>query len=214
MASHSNSPVKTYGGEGVSRKGVRKCEHAIIYTGKDVPLPIRREAPSRKESKGLLPQAIRVDADDPAIKLDPMSRIDFGKVYTIEHNVKVRSLGKVNRVSLQPLLYQLKVVWASTMGTLSAPDMEQSKKNHSGTSDSYSVFGWIDAYNTLLANGWTDFQARSVLRSNFQSSQHQSSTSHVKDYSKESAVNGGALVTQSEVDCGFTENGMSEACLN
>ena len=90
----------------MSKKGVRKSEHAIIFTGKETPVPQLAEAPARHE-RGLLPQAIRVDGDDPTQKLDPMSRIDFGKVYTIEHNVKVRSMGKVNRASEGALLYQL-----------------------------------------------------------------------------------------------------------
>ena len=148
--------IKTYDGDGVSRKGVRKCEHAVIYSGRKAPLPDARETPARGED-GLLPQYIRVDPDDPSEKLDEMSRIDFGKVYTIEHNVKVRSLGKINRSSLQPLLYQMRSVWASSMGI--APAHE---------TGSYSLVDWSYAYNTLLSSGWTDARARAVLRSDFQ----------------------------------------------
>jgi hypothetical protein len=154
----------------VARKGVRKCEHAIIFTGKEAPLPQLAEAPTRHE-RGLLPQAIRVDGDDPTQKLDTMSRIDFGKVYTIEHNVKVRSMGKVNRASEAALLYQLKVVWANTMGISLTRDSDE-KKPSTGITESqlsHSVPEWIDAYNTLIASGWTDARARSVLKSNLPS---------------------------------------------
>ena len=78
-------------------------------------MPSPDEAPERGED-GLLPQAIRVDPDDLSEKLDPRSRIDFGEVYTIEHNVKVRSLGTVNPSSMQALLYQFESVWQSTFG--------------------------------------------------------------------------------------------------
>lgn len=102
-------PVLTYNHQGVGRTGVKKCEHAIIYTGKTPPEPHRSERARRGEDGLLLP--IRVDPDDAAEKLDPWSRVDFGKVYSIEHNVKVRSLGKVNQASMKLLLYQFRRVW-------------------------------------------------------------------------------------------------------
>ena len=37
-------------------------------------------------------------------KLDRMSRLNFGKVYTVEHNVKVMSVGKISRSSMPKLL--------------------------------------------------------------------------------------------------------------
>lgn len=160
-------PIKTYGGVGVAKKNVRKSDHAIIYTGKEPPPPRPDEAPARGEY-GLLPQAVRVDGDDPAQKLDVMSRVDFGKVYTIEHNVKVRSMGKVNRAYEQPLLYQLQRVWASTMGV--SPTREIDEKGGPTSTNalpsSQSVLGWIDVYNTLIASGWTEGEARSVLKNN------------------------------------------------
>ena len=149
----------------MAKKGVRKCEHAIIFTGKNAPSPHAKERPTREE-RGLLPQPIRIDSDDPDQKLDATSRIDFGKVYTIEHNVKVCSMGKVNRLSEGPLLLQLKVVWASTIGL--APNREQTEKGATTTATEsqspHMVLEWIDAYNTLIANNWTDERARSVLR--------------------------------------------------
>ena len=130
------------------------------------PLPQPEEAPSRKE-RGLL-VAIRVDGDSPEQKLDVMSRIDFGKVYTIEHNVKVCSMGMVNRASESALLYQLKIVWESTMGksTIEEPDEKKDIMGTNRPSSSPSVLEWIDAYNLLIANAWTEDQALSVLKSN------------------------------------------------
>ena len=34
-------------------------------------------------------------------RLDPMSRINFGKVYTVEHNVKVSPVGRITKDSLE-----------------------------------------------------------------------------------------------------------------
>ena len=36
--------------------------------------------------------------------LDSMSRVNFGKVYTVEHNVKVLPVGQVTRKSMELLL--------------------------------------------------------------------------------------------------------------
>lgn len=50
------------------------------------------------------PQKIRVNMHDPeADALHEMSRINFAKMYTIEHNVKVRDLGEVNPKSMADL---------------------------------------------------------------------------------------------------------------
>ena len=38
---------------------------------------------------------IRVEIKDPSHKLDPMSRLNYAKIYTVEHNVKVLFIGKV-----------------------------------------------------------------------------------------------------------------------
>lgn len=37
-------------------------------------------------------------------KLDPMSRLNFGKIHTVEHNVKVKPVGKVTEESMLSLL--------------------------------------------------------------------------------------------------------------
>lgn len=42
------------------------------------------------------PQTIRINPDVRTEVLSPMSRINFAKVYTIEHNVKVRNIGVVH----------------------------------------------------------------------------------------------------------------------
>jgi hypothetical protein len=36
--------------------------------------------------------------------LDPMSRLNFGKIYTVEHNVKVLPIGRVTNASMARFL--------------------------------------------------------------------------------------------------------------
>lgn len=52
------------------------------------------------------PIPIQVDTDTPDERLDPMSRLDLGGVTRVEHNIKVKALGKVNRRSLDALRKQ------------------------------------------------------------------------------------------------------------
>jgi hypothetical protein len=103
-------PIATYGKRGVGKPGVNKSEHAIIYSGKRAPEPLDSEAAARGEN-GMRPEAIRVDLDDKNDKLDPRSRLDFGKVHTIQHNIKVRYFGQVHKNSMRALINQFGNVW-------------------------------------------------------------------------------------------------------
>jgi hypothetical protein len=103
-------PIVSYGNQGVGKKNVVKSEHGLIYTGIEVPVPLTCELPSRGE-KGLRSRPIRVVTDEPGNKLDPMSRIDFAKVHTIHHNLKVAPYGNVHASSREALSSQFSSVW-------------------------------------------------------------------------------------------------------
>ncbi|KAI5362496.1 hypothetical protein Slin14017_G077330 [Septoria linicola] len=98
-------PILSYGNAGVARQGPNKADHGIVHTSRDPPTPHPDEAPLRGES-GMMPNAIRVVPDEPGKKLADMSRIHYGKVYTIEHNVKAEGVGMVHDASLPLLLMQ------------------------------------------------------------------------------------------------------------
>lgn len=106
-------PIATYGQRGVSKPGVKKSEHAIIYSCRDAPQPRVHEQPQRGEA-GMRPIPIRVVPDDPTEALDPMSRLDFGKVHTIQHNIKVRPFGNVHPNSRDVLYTQFTNAWSNT----------------------------------------------------------------------------------------------------
>ena len=95
---------------GVSKSGTNKSEHSIIYTGKAPPEALPQEAPQRGE-RGMRPEPIRVEPDSPEDKLDPLSRIDYGKVHTIQHNIKVQSFGQVHPRCLNSLVHQFRNCW-------------------------------------------------------------------------------------------------------
>lgn len=131
-------PIATYGGRGVSKRGVKKSEHAIVYTGREAPRAKVHEGPQREEA-GLRPIPIRVVPDDPAEALDPMSRLDFGKVHTIQHNIKVRPFGNVHPSSMAALSTQFQNVWSNTPTTVPAREQQQQTSMPSRTAASSSV---------------------------------------------------------------------------
>ena len=96
-------PITSYGGQGLAKANVKHSDHAIIYSGRDEP-------PTMPGESGMQPFAIRVDPDSKGTKLDPLSRIDFGRPCTIHNYMKVKSFGKVNRNSVHNLLTQYRTV--------------------------------------------------------------------------------------------------------
>jgi hypothetical protein len=80
----------TYGYQGVLKNGVHSEDHAVIYSSKT-------EGPFLHQlEKGLMAHnPIRIDLKDQSHKLDPLSRLNYAKIYTVEHNVKVLFIGQV-----------------------------------------------------------------------------------------------------------------------
>lgn len=63
------------------------------------------EQPARLSSEnGMIKQPITVDRSEPRQYLDRMSRLNFRKVYVVEHDVKVMDVGFVSRDSLPYLI--------------------------------------------------------------------------------------------------------------
>nr|OQO30908.1 hypothetical protein B0A51_03191 [Rachicladosporium sp. CCFEE 5018] len=101
-------PIRSYSGHGAANRR-DQAENGIVYTGRDAP-----ERPAMEPK--LLPLGIRVDPDDRDEKLDALSRINYGTVYIIEHNIKVKPYGVVNRDYIRALLQQFERVFVSRLG--------------------------------------------------------------------------------------------------
>ncbi|KAI9814564.1 MAG: hypothetical protein M1827_003119 [Pycnora praestabilis] len=89
-------PISTYGDRGTTKRGVDSSTHAIIYTSNIPPELLATEEGMTKDPIGVQPEG-----DD---KLAPTSRVNFGKVYTVEHNVKVKGIGMVTIDGLSKLM--------------------------------------------------------------------------------------------------------------
>lgn len=82
-------PVLTYGNRGTAKPGVKPEYHAIIYSSTNAPKELDGEPKLHKSP-------IRVVVDNPRDKLKPQSRVNYSKIYTVEHNVKVCFIGKIH----------------------------------------------------------------------------------------------------------------------
>ncbi|EME84777.1 uncharacterized protein MYCFIDRAFT_82867 [Pseudocercospora fijiensis CIRAD86] len=109
----------SYGNKGVSKQGINKADHGIVYMGSKASEPHEDELPARGELP-MVAIGIRVDPDNPIEKLASKSRVHYSKVYTIEHNVKARSVGMIHPRSVPDLLMQTKLVWSRTPNGLGA----------------------------------------------------------------------------------------------
>jgi hypothetical protein len=99
------SPILTYGGQGTKKSGVKPEHHAIIYTGDKPPTELPGE-------KRLSNRPIRVVGDTPRDKLFKESRVNYSKVYTIEHDVKVCSVGKIHSDDRAQFFLDFENSWA------------------------------------------------------------------------------------------------------
>ncbi|KAL4882098.1 hypothetical protein BJY04DRAFT_188020 [Aspergillus karnatakaensis] len=85
--------ITTYNGRGLAKQGIDPSKHAVIYMSNTDPMVAANEPPMPKEPIG-------VDPDRPDEGLHHMSRINFGEMYTVEHNVKILPIGRISKDSM------------------------------------------------------------------------------------------------------------------
>ncbi|KAL4938398.1 hypothetical protein BDV06DRAFT_231901 [Aspergillus oleicola] len=85
--------ISTYGGQGVAKRGVDPSRHAIIYMRDTRPAMSSQEPRMEKDPLEVVPE-------DPEQQLDLMSRLNFGRIYTVEHNVPMLPMGRIANGSM------------------------------------------------------------------------------------------------------------------
>ncbi|KAL3421115.1 hypothetical protein PVAG01_07560 [Phlyctema vagabunda] len=95
-------PLQTYGGRGISKSGIQISEHAMVYEA-------RADRPPRASSRSIKPFPIVLETPG---KIDPSSVLHFGSVYTVEYNVKVAKIGRIEKDHVE----RLKECWQQSMG--------------------------------------------------------------------------------------------------
>ncbi|KAI9766177.1 MAG: hypothetical protein M1840_006744 [Geoglossum simile] len=92
-------PIHSYRQQAATKHHLKAEDHAVIYTD---------GYPKTLPGETLSKRPLRVLPDSPELKLDPTSRINFGKIYTVEHNIKVKRLGEI----AEEHMHLLKSYWA------------------------------------------------------------------------------------------------------
>ncbi|KAL5361111.1 hypothetical protein BJX96DRAFT_81357 [Aspergillus floccosus] len=89
--------IYTYKNRGLSKNAADASKHAVIYMEGSEP------AADSSEPR-MLSKALEVRPVSDNHKLSPMSRLNFGKLFTVEHNVKVLHIGKITERSMPDFL--------------------------------------------------------------------------------------------------------------
>jgi hypothetical protein len=99
IASNSGSAISTYGGRGTLKHGCTASEHAIVYLTRTQPIRLEGEW-----ERGMTKDPIEIEPASATEMMEPASRLRFGKIHSIEWNVKVREIGMVSRKHMSKLL--------------------------------------------------------------------------------------------------------------
>ena len=90
-------PIYTYSQQGTAKVGTVVGDHAPLVEEGCAVYHAPGEDPQR------LKKALYIIIEDPSIQWDPYSRINFGKVSTVEYNVKIKKVGRISPGSLADL---------------------------------------------------------------------------------------------------------------
>lgn len=80
--------VSTYSGQATTKPGVVADSHAAV-------VPVGGTFTPHPQGEHLTKSPIVVKVENPAVNIDSMSRINFAKPYSVEHNIMVRNIGRV-----------------------------------------------------------------------------------------------------------------------
>ncbi|RSM19014.1 hypothetical protein CDV31_002145 [Fusarium ambrosium] len=81
-------PISTYGKKGCTKSGAKPSQHGIVYD-----MNSRPHLLSNEPELGYDP--VRLLITDPSEKISKESRVNYAKLTTVEHNVKVLFVGRV-----------------------------------------------------------------------------------------------------------------------
>ena len=87
--------ISTYGGQATTKPGINPADHAAVVQ--------EGTTAARHSGENLVHEPIEVKIEDRDVSIHAMSRINFAKIYTVEHNIKVRNVGRVTSESLQEI---------------------------------------------------------------------------------------------------------------
>ncbi|KAF4994050.1 hypothetical protein FGRMN_6084 [Fusarium graminum] len=104
-------PISTYGRKGCKKSGVKAEQHGIVAESSNQnPSPLHNEP-----TLGFPP--VRVHIYEPGERISPESRVNYAKLTTVEHNVKVLFIGRVVNSDYDIVTHAVNSSWAKKMHT-------------------------------------------------------------------------------------------------
>ncbi|KAI0157329.1 hypothetical protein GGR57DRAFT_500947 [Xylariaceae sp. FL1272] len=97
-------PILTYDRRGCLKKGVKESKHGIVYAMGKQPKLLKKEP-----ALGYDPVEVEIYAEGETLARE--SRVNYSKLVTIEHNVKVFFMGRVNPEYLDIVTYAVNKCW-------------------------------------------------------------------------------------------------------
>ncbi|GAP90778.1 hypothetical protein SAMD00023353_4700310 [Rosellinia necatrix] len=101
-------PILTYDRRGCSKKGVRPNKHGIIYAMGQKPRPLKGEP-----NLGFDPVPLDIYVEGETLARE--SRVNYSKLVTIEHNVKVFFIGRIPQSYFESVRSAVDQCWAEKM---------------------------------------------------------------------------------------------------
>jgi hypothetical protein len=80
-------PLLTYQGKATRKHGVNPDDHAAVFA--------EHSKPRLLPGENLRKSSLKIVIEDLREKIDPLTRINFSKIYTVEHNVKALKIGRI-----------------------------------------------------------------------------------------------------------------------
>ncbi|TVY18997.1 hypothetical protein LARI1_G004116 [Lachnellula arida] len=131
--------LNTYTFQGTSKERLRIEDYAAVYPAGSYP--------SIGDGENLVKDPFPIIIEDPQERLSPMSRLNFGRVYTVEHNIKVMKVGRIT----QEFLPRLKSYFVETINGDPTTDVT-SKDNAADASSSSVTTGFKEASDVSLTD--------------------------------------------------------------
>lgn len=136
-------PLVTYGGAGATKRGVNPNDYAAVYP--EVVGGRQQLRPGEKMTKKPFP----IKVENPNESIDPMSRLNFSRVYTVQHNLKVLKVGRIPdkyHTLLKQYYFESIVGLASDYEHITRTSTPEGPAAHryEGTSTTYAPRGQIE----------------------------------------------------------------------
>jgi hypothetical protein len=82
-------PLNTHNRQGALKTGLRKQDYAAVFA--------EGSQPVLDPMEGIVRTSLPIIVENENETIDPMSRLNFGRVYTVEHNIKVAKVGRIGQ---------------------------------------------------------------------------------------------------------------------